>query len=106
MSEQQKIDKHEGAEMKCATCGLDLVCRGFEYQGKKVLSWCDKDTNQKHYKYDQEKQESKCNYLAIITQYNLLERVDKLINTKMAGYPKEQRQHYIDLLFNKILVAN
>jgi hypothetical protein len=106
MSEQQKIDKHEGAEMKCATCGLDLVCKEFEYQGKKVLSWCDKGTDQKHYKYDQEKQESRCNYLQIINQYNLLERIDKLINTKMAGFQKEQRQHYIDLIFKKIIGVN
>jgi len=105
MSEQQKIDKHEGAERTCSTCGLDLVCKGFEYQGKKVLSWCDKGTDQKHYKYDQEKQESRCNYMSIVAQYTLLERIEKYVNAKTNNHSKEQRQHYIDLIFKKILMA-
>lgn len=103
---QQKIDKAKGAETTCMTCGLQLVCMPFEFQGKDQLSWCDKGTSNKHYNYDSAKNESNCRYVLIMKQMALLNRIENFINTKMQGENEDKKKFYTKLIFNKVLVVD
>lgn len=97
---QQKIDKHQGATTTCTTCGMDLICLPFEFQGQKTLSWCDKGTNVKHYDFDQTKEKPSCRYEPILKQLELLKRVDAFIKKHVED--PEQQKLYTHLIFNKL----
>lgn len=53
-------EKVKGALSVCTACGEEIECHEFTYQGKKSLSWCDVDTETKHYGYDYQTGETWC----------------------------------------------
>lgn len=54
------IPKTKGAEDKCPSCGMDLVCREKEYKGNISLQWQYKDKEEAHFNFDFATKKSSC----------------------------------------------
>ena len=54
------ITKAKGAEDKCPSCGMDLVCREKEYKGNISLQWQYKDKEEAHFNFDFATKKSSC----------------------------------------------
>lgn len=98
---QTKINKQEGAEMRCSTCGMDLICKSFEFQGTHQLSWCDKDSGLKHYNFDHETNRTSCKYMIIQDQLEYLLRIEKFVQHKLGNTTEQRRWLFTELIFNK-----
>lgn len=99
---QTKINKQEGQISTCSVCGMEIICKKFEFEGKEQLAWCDIKTNNKHFNFVPETEKTICRYLPFITKLNNILRVEMFIDSKIKSglLDANRKELYMKLLLN------